>query len=450
MEKNRIVICRVEPDSAAMDAGIETGDFLLSVNGQAIEDIFDYRFLTTDTRLVLEIEKKNGELWEIEIEKDEYEDPGLEFEDPMIAEAKSCSNKCVFCFIDQLPRGMRDTLYFKDDDSRLSFLSGNYVTLTNMKKSELDRIIRYKMTPVNVSVHTTNPELRKTMLRNRFAGDVLDKIRILTQGGITVNTQIVLCKGINDAAELDRTIRELSELAPGVASISVVPVGLTKWREGLTRLEPFDKEESAAVLEQVGLWQQKLHKLLGSRLVYLADEFYIKAGAKLPELSEYEDFPQIENGVGLMTLLIHEFHEYLRKHQKEINLRLGKRAKARTVSIATGKCAFMYIKQLAQILGKRYNNLEVLVYPIENYYFGENVTVTGLLTGCDIVAQLKGRELGGELLLSESLLRSGEEVLLDDYTVEKLGKELNSKIIIVKNNGEDLVRRILGLTGEVD
>jgi putative radical SAM enzyme (TIGR03279 family) len=450
MEKNRIVICHVEPDSAAMDAGIEPGDFLLSVNGKSIEDIFDYRFLTIDTDLLIEIEKKNGELWEIEIQKDEYEDLGLDFEDPLISEAKSCTNKCVFCFIDQLPKGMRDTVYFKDDDSRLSFLSGNYVTLTNMKNSELERIVRYRMSPVNVSVHTTNPELRKMMLGNRFAGDVLDRIRILTRGGITVNTQIVLCKGINDGGELDRTIKELSELAPGVASISVVPVGLTKWREGLTRLEPFDEEESAAVLKQVGKWQKKLLRSFGSRLVYLADEFYIKAGAKLPELSEYEDFPQIENGVGLMTLLIHEFHEFLRNHQDEIHLRWEKRSKARTVSIATGKCAFMYIKQLAQVLEKRYNDLKVLVYPIENHFFGENVTVTGLLTGGDIAAQLKGRELGDELLLSESMLRSGEEVLLDDYTVEMLGNELNSEIIIVKNNGEDLVRRILGLTGEVD
>ncbi len=450
MKNNRVVIYRVEPDSAAMDAGIEPGDFLLSVNGQAVEDIFDYRFLTTDTNLLLEIEKKNGELWEIEIEKDEYEDLGLDFEDPLIAEAKSCCNKCVFCFIDQLPKGMRETVYFKDDDSRLSFLSGNYITLTNMKKSELERIIRYKMTPVNVSVHTTNPDLRKTMLRNRFAGDVLEKIRMLTEGGITVNTQIVLCKGFNDGAELDRTIRELSELAPGVASISVVPVGLTKWREGLTKLEPFSTEESIAVLDQVSKWQEKLFKSFGSRLVYLADEFYIKAGAKLPELSEYEDFPQIENGVGLMTLFIHEFHEYLRKHQEEIDQYWRKQAKTRMVSIATGKCAYIYIKQLAQVLEKRYNNLEVLVYPIENNFFGENVTVTGLLTGSDIAAQLKGMELGSELLLSESMLRSGEEVLLDDYTVEMLSKELNTEIIIVKNNGEDLVNRILGLTREVD
>ncbi len=446
MKKNRIMICKVEPQSAAMDAGIEPSDFLLSVNGHSIQDIFDYRFLTTEINLVIEIEKKSGELWEIEIEKDQYEDLGIDFEEPLISEAKSCSNKCVFCFIDQLPKGMRETVYFKDDDSRLSFLSGNYITLTNMKKSELERIIRYRMTPVNVSVHTTNPQLRKAMLGNRFAGDVLDKIRILTDGAITVNTQIVLCKGLNDGAELDRSIRELSELAPGVASISVVPVGLTKWREGLTMLEPFNQTESADVLEQVGKWQQKLLKQYGTRLVYLADEFYIKAGAELPQLSEYEDFPQIENGVGLMTLLKHEFHEYLKKLECQNPFLSG----GRTVSIATGKCAYKYIKQLAQELEKRYNDLEVFVYPIENNFFGENVTVTGLLTGSDIFAQMKDRELGSELLLSRSMLRAGEEVFLDDYTVEMLSNNLNKKITIVENNGEDLVRRIIGLTGEVD
>lgn len=446
MKKNRIKICKVEPHSVATDAGIEPGDFLLSVNGQTIQDIFDYRFITTDTNLVIEIEKKSGELWEIEVEKDEYEDLGLDFEDPLISEAKSCSNKCVFCFIDQLPKGMRETVYFKDDDSRLSFLSGNYITLTNMKKNELDRIIRYRMTPVNVSVHTTNPQLRKAMLGNRFAGDVLDKIRILTDGDITVNTQIVLCKGLNDRAELDRTIRELSELAPGVASISVVPVGLTKWREGLTKLEPFNEKDSADVLELVGKWQQKLLKQFGTRLVYLADEFYIKAGAELPQLGEYEDFPQIENGVGLMTLLNYEFHEYL----KQMEGRDMALYEARTVSIATGKCAYKYIKQLADELEKQYNELKVMVYPIENNFFGENVTVTGLLTGSDIFAQMKGRELGRELLLSKSMLRAGEEVFLDDYTVEMLSNSLDKKITIVENNGEDLVRRIIGLTGEVD
>lgn len=446
MNKNRIRICKVEPDSAAMDAGIEPGDFLLSVNKQPIGDIFDYRFITANTDLLIEIEKQNGELWEIEIEKEEYEDLGLDFENPLITEAKSCTNKCIFCFIDQLPKGMRESVYFKDDDSRLSFLSGNYVTLTNMDKYDLERIVRYRMTPVNVSVHTTNPELRRLMMGNRFAGDVLEKIKILTEGGITVNAQIVLCKGYNDGAELDRTIKELSELAPAMASISVVPVGLTKWREGLTRLEPFDEKESAAVLEQVAEWQRRLLEKHGTRLVYAADELFIKAGAKLPQVSEYEDFPQIENGVGLMVLLNHEFHECMKK--KEFSeLRLSG---ARTVSIATGMCAYTHIKQLAQEAEKRYNGLKVLVYPIVNNFFGENVTVTGLLTGRDIVSQLKGKDLGSELLLSESMLRAGEEVLLDDYTVQMLKNELNMNVTFTENNGRDLLRRILGLTGEMD
>ena len=235
--KRSIIIDKVQPNSAAMDAGIEPGDLLLAVNGQQITDIFDYRFITADSSLLVEVEKKNGEVWEIEIEKDEYEDLGLEFEDPLISGARHCTNKCLFCFIDQLPKGMRNTLYFKDDDSRLSFLTGNYVTLTNMNREELDRIVRYRMTPVNVSVHTTDPDLRVKMLGNRFAGDVLEKIGIFAEGGIDVNAQIVLCKGLNDGAELDSTLKDLTALRPGIASISVVPVGLTKWREGLYPLE---------------------------------------------------------------------------------------------------------------------------------------------------------------------------------------------------------------------
>lgn len=445
MKKNRIEISGVDPDSAAMDAGIQRGDFLLSINGQNIVDIFDYRFLTTDSKLLVEIEKADGDIWEIDIEKDEYEDLGIEFEDPLISEARSCTNNCVFCFIDQLPKNMRETVYFKDDDSRLSFLSGNYVTLTNMKKSELERIIRYRMTPVNVSVHTTNPQLRREMLRNRFAGDVLEKIQLLTKGGITVNTQIVLCKGLNDGAQLDRTIKELSELYPGVASISVVPVGLTKWREGLYHLEPIDQKDAAAVLDQVGEWQRKLLNEYGTRLVYLADELYIKAGVDLPQHDEYEDFPQIENGVGLMTLLLYEFHEYMKEHSKSLDDYYSGQAEARKVSIATGTCAFKHIKDLAQILEKRYNNLKVQIFPIRNDFFGENVNVTGLLTGADIFTQLKDKELGSELLLSESMLRSGEELFLDGYTVEGLANKLNKKITIVGNSGEDFIKKILGL-----
>ena len=444
-KKNQIVISAVLPDSAAQDAGIEPGDLLLSINGQKVQDIFDYRFLTTDDNLLVEVEKNGGEIWEIEIDKEEYEDLGLEFDDPLISEAKSCTNKCVFCFIDQLPKGMRETVYFKDDDSRLSFLSGNYITLTNLKEGELERIIRYRMTPVNVSVHTTNPGLRQTMLGNRFAGDILRKIRTLTDGGIAVNAQIVLCKGLNDGAELDRTLDDLSCLYPGLASISVVPVGLTKWREGLYRLEPFDEAASSAVLEQVGGWQQKLLVQTGSRLVYLADEFYIKAGVELPNWEEYEGFPQIENGVGLMSMLVHEFHEYLRRHRRKLDKHCSQLVGTRSISIATGICAYQFIKQLAQVLEKRYNNLKVAVYPIKNCYFGENVTVTGLLTGGDLLAQLEDQELGSELLISRSMLKSGEELFLDDYTVGALESGLGQKVTIVENDGEDLMKKILGI-----
>lgn len=443
--KKSAVIHTVQPDSAAYEAGIEPGDLLLSINGQVIQDIFDYRFLTTDSDLLVEIEKKNGELWEIEVEKDEYEDLGIDFEDPLILEAKSCTNKCVFCFIDQLPKGMRETVYFKDDDSRLSFLSGNYITLTNLGEKELERIIRYRMSPVNVSVHTANPELRKIMLGNRFAGDVLDKIRTLTDGGISVNTQIVLCKGLNDGPELDKTLEELSGLHPGVASISVVPVGMTKWREGLYRLEPFDRQDSAFVLKQVEVWQQKLLKKHDTRLVYLADEFYIMAGHKLPSCREYEDFPQIENGVGLMSLLLFEFHQYLEKQGKKLDRYCSKFNGHRMVSIATGICAYPYIKQLAQQLEKRYNNLEVAVYPIKNNYFGENVTVTGLLTGGDLLEQLEAKEIGSELLISRSMLKSGEELFLDDYTVAELGSKLGKRVTVAENSGEDLIKKILGM-----
>ncbi len=443
MEK-RIMIDSVLPDSAASDAGIEPGDILLSINGQKIGDVFDYRFLTTDCDLVVEIEKKNGEVWEIEIEKDEYEDLGLEFEDPLMSEARRCSNNCVFCFIDQLPKGMRETVYFKDDDTRLSFLTGNYVTLTNMKNDEIDRIIRYRMSPVNVSVHTTDPELRIRMLGNRFAGDVLEKIKRLTGGGIVVNAQIVLCKGLNDGPQLDKTINELSALYPGVASVSVVPVGLTKWREGLYRLEPFTKEEAGAVIRQVAGHQKRLLEEHGSRLVYLADEFYIKAGMSLPSYEEYEDFPQIENGVGLMSLLCREFDEYIGEHAAELDKQWTGHA-PRHVSIATGKCAAGHIKKMAQVLEKRYNGLRVSVYDIENEFFGENVTVTGLLTGQDIYGQLKDRETGSELLISRSMLKSGEELFLDDYTVSGLSSDLGVKVTIVENDGSDLIRKILGI-----
>lgn len=443
--KKKIVIANVQPNSAAMETGIEPGDILLSVNGRQITDIFDYRFLVADPNIVVEIGKKNGEVWEIEIEKDEYEDLGLEFEDPLITGPKHCNNKCLFCFIDQLPKGMRQTLYFKDDDSRLSFLDGNYVTLTNMKRDELERIVRYRMTPVNVSVHTTDPGLRVKMLGNRFAGDVLEKMKILTDGGINVNAQIVLCKGLNDGAELDRTLNDLSELWPGLASISVVPVGLTKWREGLYPLEPFTADESARVTEQVEQWQRRFLDKFGTRLVYAADELYIKAGIELPSCEEYEEFPQIENGVGMMARFIYEFDSFLGTEGGKLDM-LWKRQPDRTVSIATGRCAAGYIGKLARTLENRFDGLKINVYAIENEFFGENVTVTGLLTGRDIACQLRGRPLGSELLVSRTMFKSGEELFLDDCTVDGLSSELGIKITVIDNDGADFITGVLGTT----
>ena len=443
MEKNRCTVIKsVQPGSIANEAGIEPRDRIVTINGQRIWDVFDYRFLVTEECLCIEIEKNDGEIWEIEIEKDEYEDIGVEFEDSLIDEAKSCTNKCIFCFIDQLPTGMRSTMYFKDDDSRLSFLSGNYITMTNMKLVDIERIIKYRMSPINVSVHTTNPELRKMMLGSRLAGDILEKIGRLATAGITVNTQIVLCAGINDEKELDRTISDLAELFPGLSSISVVPVGITRWRQGLFNLKQYDSDLSGKVIEQVEEWQDKLLEKYGSRVVYLADEFYIMSGKRLPKYEEYEDFPQIENGVGLIAQLIYEFYEYLNNNSEakaEISM-----LKQRHVSIATGVSAYKYIKEIAEVLEKRYNYLKVTVYPVNNTYFGESVTVTGLLTGADIAGQLRDSALGNELLISRSMLKAGEEFFLDDYTVNMLENILNVKITVVDNSGEDFIKKVLG------
>lgn len=434
----RIAIKSVLPGSAASDAGLEPGDALLSVNGRKVEDFFDYRFLTTEEEVSLEVEKASGELWDVEIEKDAYEDPGLEFDDPLMDDARSCTNKCIFCFIDQLPKGMRETVYFKDDDSRLSFLTGNYVTLTNMGLKDIDRIIRYRMSPINVSVHTTDPELRKFMLGSRFAGDVLEKIRRLVGGGITVNAQIVLCRDINDGGRLDGTLSELTPLYPGIGSISVVPVGITKWRQGLYALKPFDSVSSGAVVDQVQAWQDRLRSGCGSAVVYLADEFYIMAGRELPQYEAYEDFPQLENGVGMVSLFRREFDGYLGA--------AGPVFKGpRHVSIATGRSAAGYIKAMAGELEKRHKGLKAEVFPINNDFFGENVTVAGLLTGRDIGAQLAGRELGDVLLITRSMLRSGEDVFLDDCTVESLSESLGTKITAVENDGADFIKKVLGI-----
>jgi len=436
----------VIPGSIAEEAGIEPGDVLVSVNGKKVRDIFDYRFFISEEDLLVEVQKPDGDILEVDIEKDEYEDLGIEFETSLMDEPKSCTNKCIFCFIDQLPKGMRETLYFKDDDSRLSFLMGNYVTLTNMKDEDMDRIIEYHMSPINISVHTTNPDLRIAMLRNRFAGNVMERIRKLTESGITVNCQIVLCRDINDGAELDRTIKDLASLYPGVNSISVVPVGLTRYRDGLYRLKPFDRESSRQVISQVGTWQKRLLKEKGSRVVYIADEFYIMAGLAMPGYDEYEDFPQIENGVGLIAKFRYEFLERLDELDapgNKKNIIKGPKHR-RKISIATGVSAYGHITELVGMLADRFEKADIHVYDIKNDFFGENVTVTGLLTGRDLVSQLSGKDLGDELLICRCMLKAGEDVFLDDYTVDMVQNELAVKVTVVDNNGSELVDRIIG------
>jgi len=429
------------PGSIAEEAGINSGDTILAINGEEIGDIFDYRFFITEESLNLVVEKCNGDIWEIYIDKDTYEDLGIEFDDPMIDKTKRCSNKCIFCFIDQLPKGMRETLYFKDDDTRLSFLMGNYVTLTNTENKDIDRIIRYHMSPMNISVHTTNPSLRRFMIRNKYAGNILERIAKLTDAGITVNCQIVLCRGINDNKELDDTIYNLSRLYPGVSSISVVPAGITRYREGLFNLLPYDKEEASKVLIQISKWQKKLLQEKNSRVVFPADELYIMADYDIPRYEEYEDFPQLENGVGLVSLFRYEFYEYLSRLKKQS-------IPDRVVSIATGISAYSFIKGLVELLEKRYNNLKVNVYPIENEFFGKHVTVAGLLTGQDIVNGLNGKELGQELMLPETMLKAGESIFLDNYTVDMVEETLDVRLRVVKADGESFIDGILGEFGK--
>ncbi len=436
---HKIKIASIQEDSIAQELGIEAGDFVLSINGQEIQDVFDYRFYCADSEILLEIEKRNGERWQFEIEKDETEDLGLEFANSLLDDEKSCRNKCVFCFIDQLPKGMRETLYFKDDDARLSFLFGNYITTTNLSEGEIDRIIRYHMSPVNISVHTTNPELRIKMLNNRFAGDVLEKINRFISAGITVNTQIVVCPGLNDKQELDRTIKDLTDLGPQLHSISVVPVGLTKHREGLPKLKPFDRDIANQVIDQVENWQTKLLNEYNSRVVYLADEIYIMAGRDLPPIEAYEDFPQIENGVGMVTSFSYEVEEAVNDLKEKDLCGFGEK----TVSVGTGVSVYEHFKKIALFIEKAVKGLKINVYKVENTFFGKGVTVTGLLTGCDLIRELSGKDLGEKLFLSKNMFRSGTDVMLDDVSADELEKKLGVKVQIVDTTGQAFIDALI-------
>lgn len=435
MNKQEHVIKKVEAGSIAEELGIEAGDILLSINEKPITDIFDYQYFTADEYIVVLIRKSNGEEWELEIEKEYGEDLGLEFENGLMDEYHSCRNKCIFCFIDQMPKGMRDTLYFKDDDSRLSFLQGNYVTLTNMSDEDVERIIAYHLSPINVSIQTMNPSLRCEMLNNRFAGEALKKVKRFYEAGITMNAQIVLCKDVNDGAELEYSIREMANYLPVMESVSVVPVGLTKFREGLYPLEPFLKEDAKNVLSIIHKWQKICYEKHGLHFVHASDEWYLLAEEALPEEEQYDGYLQLENGVGMLTLLKNEFYEALDSFQ-------GQPSKKK-ITIATGRSPYKFLCKLIEDAKKRYPSLDVTIIPIRNDFFGERITVSGLLTGSDLIAQLKDRDLGDVLLLPCNLLRSGEEVFLDDITIDEVRNALQVEIDIVKSSGQDLVHAIM-------
>ena len=435
MKNCRHRISQVKEGSIAWELEVEPGDELLSINGETIEDVFDYHYLVNDEYLELLIRKPSGEEWELEIEKDLEEDLGLEFENSLMDEYRSCRNHCVFCFIDQMPPGMRETLYFKDDDSRLSFLQGNYVTLTNMSDHDIDRIIHYHLAPINISFQTTNPKLRCEMLHNRFAGEIFSKVQRLYEAGIEMNGQIVLCKGLNDKAELERSISDLSQYLPYLKSVSVVPVGLSKYREGLYPLEPFTKEEAGQVIDTIEAWQKKLFPQYGLHFIHASDEWYLLAGRELPQEDRYDGYLQLENGVGMLRLLKEEITKELEKHSGD--------HRKRRVSFATGRLAYPYIKKYAEQIQEKYPNVEILGYEIHNEFFGELITVSGLLTGQDILAQLSEKDLGECLLLPCNLLRSGEDIFLDDIQVKTLEETFRVPVRIVEEDGRDFVTAFL-------
>lgn len=416
--------------------GVKQGDVLVKINGHGIKDVLDYMYYAADTDVTLEIEREGVPLT-ININKDEYDDLGLEFETFLMDQKQSCSNKCVFCFIDQMPPGMRETLYFKDDDARLSFLQGNYVTLTNMKQEDIDRIIEMKLN-INVSVHTTNPELRVKMMHNRFAGEKLKFIWQLAENGIKLNCQIVCCPGLNDGDELRRSLTDLGTLMPNITSMAVVPVGVTKFRQGLYPLVGFDKKGAGETIDIIEEFQQIFLEKFGTRTVFPSDEFYLIAERELPPMEAYEDFSQYENGVGMLRSLIDEFEKALEIAEWE--------GGERRVSIATGYSAFGTINMLAKKAEDAFPQLRCDVYRIRNDFFGDTITVTGLITAQDLIAQLKGNDLGDNLLLSQAMVRRDSDVFLDDLTIDDVEKALNVEIRTTPSDGYELLDAIMGIS----
>lgn len=428
----------VSQGSIGEEVGFEVGDKLLSINNEEVKDIIDYKFLVSDDYLEIEVEKPSGEVWVYEIEKDYDEDLGIDFEDGIMDKAKSCSNKCIFCFIDQLPKGMRNTLYFKDDDSRLSFLQGNFVTLTNMKEEDIDRIIRYKISPINISVHTTNGDLRKKMLNNRFAGDVYERMKKLANAKIYMNAQVVMCPSINNGKEFIKTVEDLYKLYPYVENIAAVPIGITKYREGLYPVETYNKEKAILEIENIKKLQEKYIKEIGSPFVRLSDEFYIMAGIDVPEDEFYGGYEQLEDGIGMIRILRRNIKESIKKLNKNLK---------KSFTFATGASAYEEIVKVSQDIMKENKNLKLQVEKITNNFFGETITVSGLITATDIIDQLKDKKLGEYLIIPKNMLRAYEDVFLDDITIKELENKLNIKVLVCDYTGENLIE-LINSTGE--
>jgi len=429
-------ICKIYPESIAEEVSIAVGDEVIKINGYPVEDILDFIFLLNDEYVEIELKKSNGEIWDLEIEKDYDEPLGVEFENPIMDDAKRCHNQCVFCFIDQLPCGMRDSLYFKDDDSRLSFLQGNFITLTNLKKRQFERIIKYRMSPINVSVHTTNPDLRIKMLGNRFAGEILNRVKTLTDNGIVVNAQIVLCPGYNDGLELEKTLNDLSGLNENLNSVAVVPIGLTDHRQNLIEMDGFNCDSAKDVIDFVEEFQRRMLVKRGSRFVFLADEFYIMANTPFPNPDAYEGFLQFEDGIGMIQKLYYEVDRQLTKVRKIPS-------ENRFVKIITGFAAAPYLEKLAHYVISKYPMVHVEVQAIQNNYFGNKITVAGLLTGKDIISQTIINKKYDVILTSIFMYKSGEEVLLDDMTRTELEQYFGYPVEIIDGSGAGFIDAIL-------
>ncbi|MBE6600779.1 MAG: DUF512 domain-containing protein [Ruminococcaceae bacterium] len=429
-----VIISSVEQNSYADRAGICGGDVLVSVNGNEIFDVLDYRFYLTERNLALVLHR-DGQSFEKEIRKGEYEDIGLEFDTPLMDKKRRCQNACIFCFIDQNPKGMRETIYFKDDDSRLSFLHGNYITMTNLSEHDVERIIKMHISPVRVSVHTTEKDLRCEMMKNRRAGECLSYLRRFADAGLEICAQIVLCKNVNDGEHLDRSMRDLCEYIPSLTSVSVVPVGLTRHREGLYPIEPFTAEDCENVISQVKKIGDECMEKYGSRIFFASDEFYLKSGKAIPDSEYYDGYPQIENGVGMLRSFEDECLD-------EISYIDRDKVRKRTVSVCTGAAAFDMLEGIKDLLAPI--GIDAKIYKIRNDFYGESVTVSGLLTGGDIAAQLEGCELGEELFVPANALRSGEDIFLDDMTLSELSERLSVKVTPVGEDGCEFVSRLIG------